>query len=202
MHPLFYERRIYMAEKSPKEYIQESFQNFYTVLKTKFVRINDIVKTCTSTSDNLPLAASQGKILNDKISKLEANNVLWSNETGSILAEGSTINLSDKISAQKHGIILVFALRNASTNKANSNYQTLFFPKTLVGSRTSYDISGIDWEGSIFAKHMYISDQEISTVVNSDNSNACKCNSYSGSVSGINGNWVSSKYVLRFVIGV
>lgn len=193
-----------MAENPTREYIKESFKNFYTVLKSKFIKSADIVKTCTSTSDALPLAASQGKALSDKITALDkavnANNVLYNVEAGHLLFPGHAAALSGKISDQKHGIILVFALRrknDSGTDVANTNYHTFYIPKSLVGS--SYDASGIDSYGRIFVKHIYLNDQKISAEADGDQ---CSCNKYSGTVSGTYGTWVSDSYALRYVIGV
>lgn len=52
-----------MAITSMKEQLLQSFKNFYAFLEGKCVSNLD------STSDTLPLAASQGKALNDKITK-------------------------------------------------------------------------------------------------------------------------------------
>lgn len=52
-----------MAITSMKEQLLQSFKNFYVFLEGK------CVSDLESTSDTLPLAASQGKALNDKITK-------------------------------------------------------------------------------------------------------------------------------------
>lgn len=52
-----------MAITSMKEQLLQSFKNFYTFLEGK------CVSNLESTSNTLPLAASQGKALNDKITK-------------------------------------------------------------------------------------------------------------------------------------
>ena len=127
---------------------------------------------------------------------------MYSSDAGHLLKEGNSVSLSDKISNQKHGVILVLALRNSKGDSANSNFQTYYVPKNLVGK--SYDMSGIDAYGRIFVKYVYISDSEIHTRTSKDTGNVgyCDCNMYSGTASGTTGNWVSANYALKYVIGI
>lgn len=73
-----------MAIMSIKEQLLQSFKNFYTFLGEK------CVNNLTSTSDTLPLSASQGKELNDRIEKLVPIGYIftWTNKK----ANGNTLN--------------------------------------------------------------------------------------------------------------
>lgn len=69
---------------SIKEQLLQSFKNFYTFLEER------CVSNLTSTSDTLPLSASQGKELNDRIEKLVPIGYIftWTNKK----ANGNTLN--------------------------------------------------------------------------------------------------------------
>lgn len=73
-----------MAIMSIKEQLLQSFKNFYTFLGEK------CVNNLTSTSDTLPLSASQGKELNDRIEKLVPIGYIftWTNKK----INGNTLN--------------------------------------------------------------------------------------------------------------
>lgn len=195
------------AEKSPREYIMESFKNFYTILKSKFILTTNIVNDYGSTSANFPLSAAKGTDLNNRVTSLEnvKNQILWDGgDNGHLLGEGKAdLPLSAKISEQRHGIVLVFALRN-STGKADSNLHSFYVPKNLAGS--SYDCSGIDPSGKIFVKHIYLYDTKITSITSeaSGSIGNCACNLYGPSSNHTNpgGNWISDAYALKYVIGV
>lgn len=69
---------------SIKEQLLQSFKNFYTFLEER------CVSNLTSTSDTLPLSASQGKELNDRIEKLVPIGYIftWTNKK----INGDTLN--------------------------------------------------------------------------------------------------------------
>lgn len=73
-----------MAITSMKEQLLQSFKNFYAFLEER------CVSNLTSTSDTLPLSASQGKELNDRIEKLVPIGYIftWTNKN----INGNTLN--------------------------------------------------------------------------------------------------------------
>ena len=73
-----------MAITSMKEQLLQSFKNFYAFLEGK------CVSNLESTSNTLPLAASQGKELNDRIEKLVPIGYIftWTNKK----INGNTLN--------------------------------------------------------------------------------------------------------------
>ena len=73
-----------MAITSMKEQLLQSFKNFYAFLEER------CVSNLTSTSDTLPLSASQGKVLNDRIEKLVPIGYIftWTNKK----INGDTLN--------------------------------------------------------------------------------------------------------------
>ena len=57
---------------SIKEIISQSLSNFSNSLKKTYIKIDNIVDNLVSTNTDLPLSANQGKILNDKINKINS----------------------------------------------------------------------------------------------------------------------------------
>lgn len=117
------------------------------------------------------------------------NKVLWS---GAWYMNGSqTATLSEAVSAQPNGIVLVFS-RYQDGVEQNWGFESFFVPKQLVathpaqGSYFSSNQNGRPW-----SKYIYISDTELKG--NNDNTNNAE----------FDGRYLFSDYcVLRYVIGV
>ena len=119
--------------------------------------------------------------------------VLW--QGGMYMTEDHVVPLSEAISAQANGIVLVFS---KYTNGAvqEHNFNMFFVPKIWISTRgaaygTAYTMMDTNF-GQICHKYLYISDTSISGHAN---------NATSGTgASGIK--YANDKYVLRFVYGV
>ena len=120
--------------------------------------------------------------------------ILWGEDltSGMHMTAGDTINLVEAVSAQKHGIVLVFCIYNG-TDDTNHNWQSFFVPKQLVALSTSghtFVLSSgkFTYTGT---KYLYINDTSISGHDD---------NNLTGSNNGIT--YANDKFVLRYVIGV
>jgi hypothetical protein len=119
------------------------------------------------------------------------NNLLWSGEY--FMTSGHTIELSQPISKQNSGIVLVFSAYEDGQPK-NHHFESSFIPKYLVnameggGHNCKLCTSDFSYIGT---KYLYISD---TSIKGHDNNNK------TGTANGVtytNGHWV-----LRYVIGV
>lgn len=120
--------------------------------------------------------------------------ILWGGDltSGMYMTEGHTANLTEAVSAQPHGIVLVFSAYNG-TSDTNHSWQSFFVPKQLVAASTSghtfvlsrgkYSYTG--------TKYLYIHDTYISGHAD---------NSLTGTANGVT--YANNKFVLRYVIGV
>lgn len=119
------------------------------------------------------------------------NNVLWSGAW--YMNESQTANLSQKVSEQKHGIVLIWSAYS-SGQAQNSDWVHQFVPKLHVKNHPGAGVEIIMANGSmtrVGAKYVYVNDQSIA-----GNSN----NSTTGTNSGITR--ANNYWVLRYVIGV
>lgn len=104
------------------------------------------------------------------------------------------ITLSELISKQPNGIVLVFSVITSGTVE-NSGFNSFFVSKHLIslhnGNGHSFFLTG--WGGMSLCgyKYLYINDDSIAG--NADNNKT-------GEVNGIN--LASNRFVLRYVIGV
>lgn len=118
--------------------------------------------------------------------------VLWNG--GSIMAEGATATLSQKVSNQPNGIVLVFS-RYSSSTVQNYHYNHFFVHKAFVEAHAgvgSQFLMTTDGSLSVVAsKYLYIHDDKITGGSNNDKA---------GTASGITYN--NEGFVLRYVIGV
>lgn len=152
------------------------------------VAINGVVDT--TINDVLQVYDDNGNLLND-------NQVLWDPGEGKgyYMTAGHTINLSQKVSEQKNGIVLVW---QAYSNNAVQTYDFnfTFIPKWQVSVNPSRGVSCFltdSTAGVIGTKYVYIYDDKI--VGNNANSNgATKRNS---GITTTNNRWV-----LTHVLGV
>lgn len=117
--------------------------------------------------------------------------VLWSGDK--VMTSGESFTLSENVSAQKNGIVLVFSLCLNGTTK-NENFSSHFVPKYAInaysGGKHSFFISNASFS-YIGCKSLDISNNKISGYSQ---------NSATGTASGIS--YQNNSYVLRYVIGV
>lgn len=119
------------------------------------------------------------------------NNVLWS---GAYYMNGNqTITLSDLVSNQASGIVLVFSTY-ASGAPIDANFTEFFIPKEMVAQKPGGGHSFIMAKSlfdAIATKYLYINDGSIAGHAD---------NTATGSANGIT--YANNAYVLRYVIGV
>lgn len=137
-------------------------------------------------------------ITNDSVTvngcAIAENKVLWS---GEYYMNGSqTITLSEAVSKQATGIVLVFSRYNPGEGVLNEHFNYHFVPKQIVALQSG--------KGSIFnmntsnggyaaSKYLYIGD---TSITGHDNNNVA-------AVTGSNGvTYNNNRFVLRYVIGV
>lgn len=127
------------------------------------------------------------------INDLQANKVLWSG--GWYMISGHTATLSESISSQANGIVLVFS-RYSSSTAQDYNFNTIFVPKSQVANHSGAGHSFImttDGTFSVMAsKYLYIND---TSIVGNDNNDKTGTGT-SGIV------YTNNGFVLRYVIGV
>lgn len=122
------------------------------------------------------------------------NKVLWNDVR--YMSAGHTITLSEKVSAQPNGIVLVFS-RYKNGEVINSTFSTHFISKYQVsafpsgGGYTFFLVNNADVT-VVGVKHLYITD----TQIKGDDSNVTELQENCG----INHN--NKGFVLRYVIGV
>lgn len=128
-----------------------------------------------------------------KISISGVNKLLWSGTLH--MSADQTIVLSEAISAQVNGIVLVFSTYNNSTStKQNSNWNEVYIPKYVLNY---YNTAGhvIKLASNSFSqfgfKYLYFTD---TTIIGDD------VNTKSGTSNGVT--YSNTWFVLRYVIGV
>lgn len=119
----------------------------------------------------------------------DGQKILW--EGLMVMGQGQTAQLSEKITAQKSGIVLMFG-EYSNNAWAGTNITCGFIPKTVVtklsGAGYNFNLTN-PWRHA--HKYLYISDSSIS-----GNSN----NSITHAVDNVT--YINGMYVLRWVIGV
>lgn len=120
--------------------------------------------------------------------------VLWGGDlsSGMYMTAAHEITLKEAVSAQRHGIVLVFCAYNG-TGETNYSWESFFVPKQLVALSTAGHtfVLGRGKFTYIGTKYLYIYDTKI--VGHADNN-------LTGSNNGIT--YANNKFVLRYVIGV
>lgn len=120
--------------------------------------------------------------------------VLWGDDltSGMYMTAGHTISLKEAVSAQRHGIVLVFCAYNG-TDDTNYGWQSFFVSKQLVALSTSGHTFTLSRGKFTYTgtKYLYISDTSITGHAD---------NNLTGSNNGIT--YANNKFVLRYVIGV
>lgn len=139
----------------------------------------------------------------DVVSKIEGlesawdsvsqNKILWSG--ANYMFDGQIIELSEAVSAQPHGIVVVFSGYAPTTETVYDNGFTSFFvPKSVV---TNYPGAGHDFSAAdttftyIWSKRLFINDTSIDGHAE---------NTSTGTNSGIT--YDNASRVLRYVVGV
>lgn len=120
------------------------------------------------------------------------NTLLWSGEY--YMSAAQTANLSEPISKQPNGIILIFSAYvdgKAENYWINSFFKSKYEVSKHNGAGNSFLITGGPEFDNIAAKYLYIYDNKITG--NDKNKNT-------GTTNGIT--YVNNKYVLRYVVGV
>ena len=119
------------------------------------------------------------------------NNILWS---GAYYMNGNqTVTLSDQVSNQASGIVLVFSTY-ASGAAVDANFTEFFIPKAIVAQKPGGGHSFIMSKSlfdAIATKYLYINDNSIAGHAN---------NTLTGTANGIT--YANNAFVLRYVIGV
>ena len=123
------------------------------------------------------------------------NKILWTG--GYVMAANQTATLSEAISDQTNGVVLVFSAYSTSTSSSqNYHWSTHFVPKTVVsvygGGGQTFIMTSSGTFDSFAAKYLYIHDN---SIVGNDNNKATGTGAC-----GIK--YSNNLYVLRYVIGV
>lgn len=120
--------------------------------------------------------------------------MLWGGDltSGMYMTDGHTANLTEPISAQPNGIILVFSAYESASD-TNYSWQCFFVPKALVAASTSGHTFtlGRGKFSRTGTKYLYIYDTYIKGHAD---------NNLTGTANGIT--YANNKFVLRYVIGV
>lgn len=117
--------------------------------------------------------------------------ILW--EGGMYMTAGHTANLSEPVSEQANGIVLMFSKYEGGV--LENNYNSFFIPKILVTTHKGYGhaFTMMDTNfGQVCHKYLYINDEYITGHANN--------NATGTGTSGIK--YANNKYVLRYVYGV
>lgn len=120
--------------------------------------------------------------------------ILW--EGAMYMTAGHTANLSEAVSEQPNGIVLMFSKYDTSTGTVSeNNFNSFFVPKIFVtthkGYGNAFTMMDINF-GQICHKYLYINDTYITGHANN--------NATGTGTSGIT--YANNKYVLRYVYGV
>ena len=117
--------------------------------------------------------------------------ILWTG--GMYMTAGHTVNLSEKITDQLSGVVLVFS-KYESGAVADNNFQFFFVPKTFINTFKGYGcnfVMAANRFGTVATKYLYINDAYITGHAD---------NNLTGTANGITFN--NASFVLRYVIGV
>jgi hypothetical protein len=122
------------------------------------------------------------------------NKVLWGGDmtSGMYMTGTHTANLTEAISAQRNGIVLVFSYYNGASD-TNWNWQCFFVPKYVVGVSTSgHTFPLMRSNFSVMGtKYLYIYDTYIKGHDDNDDT---------GTTNGVT--YANNRFVLRYVLGV
>ena len=124
--------------------------------------------------------------------------LLWDGSTlstgGYFMTNGHTATLSETISKQRSGIVLVFSFYNGSEAR-NADFHDFFVPKYMTAQHSGVGHNFImmqgDTSGTIARKYLYIFDDKIT---------GNDANGKTQSIGGVT--FTNNSFVLRYVIGV
>lgn len=163
--------------------------NMIDKLNDNFSAINSDSSTLDGKIGNLTNLNTTSKsnvvsAINEVNTNMSTNKVL-AGPIGYYMTDAHTVRLSETISSQKNGIVLVWsAYINGSAHDSNFNFT--FIPKQFVTLFSGKGVTSImsGTEGSVIAnKYVYVYDDHITGNLNNNKSGA-------------------ASYVLRYVIGV
>lgn len=149
---------------------------------------NTLVKWSADTEDRCNILDADN-FSQYALPKNRANKVLWS---GAVFLNASqTVTLSEAVSAQPNGIVLVWSFFKNSAAQ-NWDFVLQFIPKQYVASFSGYGIaiSEMATDGN-FLKYIYVKDTQIT-----GNAQNMQNNTIGGMT------FVSASYVLRQVVGI
>lgn len=121
------------------------------------------------------------------------NSILWSG--GYYMSGSQTATLSAAVSAQPHGVVLLWSYYVDGAND-NSNFIPFFVPKQFVSSHNGKGISMFMTNGTMSvaaSKYVYVSDTKLTGHTNNDDAATAK---------GCGITSTPKQWVLRYVIGV
>lgn len=97
--------------------------------------------------------------------------VLWQGEK--YIKEGDQADLAEPVSAQKHGIVLIWSAYNVGEGALYQNYCCHFVPKWLVAARPGSGHIQLTYRGqSLIEKYVYIHDDKLTGNSTNDDSSA------------------------------
>lgn len=154
---------------------------------------NEILAKANGTSRATLYLGSTGDTVVIRNFSYGVNNVLWSG--GSYMSDGQTATLSNAVTNQAHGIVLIWSAYVDGAS-ANQNFNTTFVPKYFVSAHGGKGVGTwlTNGTGSIVgSKYVYVSDTKIT--------------GYSGNSTGetwreSNFHTTNNYWVLRYVVGV
>ncbi|MBO5319084.1 MAG: hypothetical protein J6B01_04660 [Ruminococcus sp.] len=121
------------------------------------------------------------------------NKVLWSG--GYYMSDTQTATLSEAISAQANGVVLVWSYyTNGATD--NSNFQMTYIPKHFITLHLGKGVSAVMTNGTMnimASKYVYVSDTTIKGYAGNDDAATAKDSGVTST---------AKYFVLRYVIGV
>lgn len=136
--------------------------------------------------------AVKTKSIDERIVSLEdTNKVLWSGVYH--MVDGHTATLSEPVSAQPHGIVLVFSVYEDGV-AGNHNFACRFVPKQIVAAHPGCGHTFVLGRTKFYkaaTKYIYIRDTTLTGIAD---------NTATGTGSGIT--YTNNNFVLRYVIGV
>lgn len=145
--------------------------------------------------DSINLTTNPGNKVSINGYKYGVNNVLW-NSGGYAMNASQTATLSQSVSAQAHGIILIFSYYYNNTGD-DSHFCSFFVPKEFVATFPGVGMVFNMRRHMVFApatKYLYITNTKITGHANNWESGTAN------TAAGVN--WANNTFVMRRVIGV
>ena len=158
-----------------------------TVFHQKITSENDIF--------SYSLISSTDGFYRNGVTELLYNYMLWSSASNIWPNENQTCTLSNPVSQQPHGIVVVFSNYSSSQGALDQRFHSFFIPKRIVqdkpGKGHNFILSSNNFN-QMSSKYLYISDGKIVGHEDNDLNGTGSC--------GVN--YVNTLYVLRYVLGV